>query len=92
MDPRISESGGWVTSGAERAVVSGVSAVTRVAVVLLHTLSSVAAVHPKACTVALATRLDPRRHHGPLLQVQGDAVHAEGSDAAQEAPLTPGST
>lgn len=78
-----------LTSGAERAVVGGGAAVTQVAVVPLHALPSVAAVHPKTGAVALATWLDPGRDLGPLLQVQGDAVHPQGSDAAQEAPLPP---
>lgn len=64
-----------LTSGAERAVVGSVGAVTQVAVVLLHTLPSVPAVHPKTGAVALATGLDPRRDLGPLFQVERDAVH-----------------
>lgn len=81
-----------LTSFAERAVVGSGGAVTQVAVVPLHTLPSVPAVHHKTGTVALATGLDPRRDRGPLLQVEGDAVHPEGSDAAQEPPLPPCST
>lgn len=37
--------------------------------------------------MALAAGLDAGRHLGPLLQVQGDAVHPQGPDAAQETPL-----
>lgn len=81
-----------VTFGAERAVVRSLSAVTQVAVVLLHTLPSVAAVHPITGAVALATWLDARRDLSPFLEIKGDAVHAQASDAAQEAPLAPGST
>lgn len=76
-----------LTSGAERPVVGRVAAVAQVAVVLLHALAAVAAVHPEAGAVALAAGLDAGRHLGPLLQVQGDAVHPQGPDAAQETPL-----
>lgn len=78
-----------LTSGAEGPVVGGVAAVAQVAVVLLHALAAVAAVHPVTGAVALAAGLDAGRHLGPLLQVQGDAVHPQGPDAAQEAPLAP---
>lgn len=81
-----------LTSGAEGAVVGGGAAVAQVAVVLLHALAAVPAVHPEAGAVALAARFDPGRDHGPLLQVEGDAVHPQGSDAAQEAPLAACST
>lgn len=64
-----------LTSGAERAVIGSGGAVTQVAVVSLHTLPSVSAEHLKTGTVALATGHDPRRDLGPLLQVEGDAVH-----------------
>ncbi len=64
-----------LTFGAERAVISSGAAVTQVAIVPLHAFPSIPAVHPKAGTVTLATRLDPRRDFGPLLQVEGDAVH-----------------
>lgn len=64
-----------LTSGAERAVIGSVGAVTQVAVILLNTLPSVPAVHPKTGAVALATGLDPRRDLGPLFQVESDAVH-----------------
>lgn len=78
-----------LTFGAERAVVGGVAAVAQVAVVLLHALAAVAAVHAEAGAVALTAGLDAGRHLGPLLQVQGHAVHPKGPDAAQEAPLAP---
>lgn len=64
-----------LTSGAERAVVGSGGAVTQVAVVLLHALPAVPAVHPKTGAVALATGLDPRGDLGPLFQIEGDAVH-----------------
>lgn len=64
-----------LTSGAERAVVGSGGAVAQVAVVLLHALPSVLAVHPKTSTVALATGLDPRCDLSPLVQIEGDAVH-----------------
>lgn len=81
-----------LTSRAERAFVGGGAAVAQVAVVLLHALASVPAVHPEAGAVALAAGFDPGRDHGPLLKVQGDAVHPQSSDAAQEAPLAACST
>lgn len=81
-----------LTSGAEGAVVGAGAAVAQVAVVLLHARPSVPAVHPVAGAVALAPGFDPGRDLGPLRQVKGDAVHAQGSDAAQEAPLTPSGT
>lgn len=71
-----------LTSGAEGAVVRGGTAVAQIAVVLLHTLPSIPAVHPKAGTVALAPRFNPGRDLGPLLQVEGNAVHSKGSNAA----------
>lgn len=64
-----------LTTGAERAVIGSGGAVTQVAVVPLHTLSSVLTVHPKTGTVALTTRLDTRCDFGPLFQVQSDAIH-----------------
>lgn len=76
---------GWkqaLTSGAEGAVVGCVAAVAQVAVVLLHALAAVAAVHAEAGAVSLAAGHDPGRHLGPPLQVQGDAVHPQGPDAA----------
>lgn len=76
-----------LTSSAEGAVVGGIGAVAQVAVVLLHALASVAAVHPVTGAVALAAGLDPRRYFRPLLKVQRDAVHPQGTDTAQEAPL-----
>lgn len=78
-----------LTSGAERAIVGGVAAVAQVAIVLLHALAAVAAVHPETGAVALAAGLDAGRHLGPLLQVQRDAVHPQGPDATQETPLAP---
>lgn len=58
-----------LTSGAEWPVIGSGGAVTQVAVVLLDTLPTVLAIHPKAGAVALAPRLDPRCDLGPLLQV-----------------------
>lgn len=81
-----------LTSGAEGAVVGGVAAIAQVAVVLLHALAAIAAVHAVTGAVALAAGLDAGRHLGPLLQVQGDAVHPQGPDAAQETPLAPSGT
>lgn len=78
-----------LTSGAERAIIGGGGAVTQVPVVPLHTLSSVPAVHPITGTVALATRLNSRGDLGSLFQVEGDAVHPQASDTAQEPPLAP---
>lgn len=81
-----------LTSGAERAVVGSGRAVTQVAVVLLYALPSVSAVYPETGAVALAAGLDPGRDLGPLLQVEGDAVHSQGADTAEETPLPPCST
>lgn len=81
-----------LTFGAEWPVVGRVGAVAQVAVVLLHALPPVPAVHAEAGAVALAAGLHPGRHLGPLLQVQGDAVHPQRPDAAQEAPLAAGGT
>lgn len=71
-----------LTSGAEGAVIRGGAAVAQIAVVLLHTLPSVPAVHPKAGTVALTPRFNPGRDLSPLFQVECDAIHSQGSDAA----------
>lgn len=65
-----------LTSGAERTIVGGGGAVTQVAVIPLHTLSPIPAVHPKTVTVALATGLDPRCDLGPLFQIKSDAIHS----------------
>lgn len=81
-----------LTSGAEWAIIGSGGAVAQVAVVLLHALPSVPAVHTKTGAVALATGLDPRCYVGPLFQVKGDAVHSQGSNTAQEPPLPPCST
>lgn len=81
-----------LTFGAERPVEGSGRAVAQIAVIPLHTLPPIPAVHPKAGAVALATRLHPRRHFGPLLQVEGDAIHPQGSDTTQEPPLSPCST
>lgn len=81
-----------LTSGAEWAIIGSGGAVAQVAIVLLHALPSIPAVHTKTGTVALATGLDPRCYIGPLFQVKGDAVHSQGSDTAQEPPLPPCST
>lgn len=64
-----------LTSSAEGAIIGSGAAVAQVPVVLLHTLSPVAAIHAVAGTMASATGLDPGRHLGPLIQVKGDAVH-----------------
>ena len=58
-----------LTSGAEWAIIGSGGTVTQVAVVPLHTLPSISAIHPKTGAVALATRLDPRCNLGPLFQV-----------------------
>lgn len=81
-----------LTSGAEWAVIGSGRAVTQVAVVLFYALPSVPAVYSKTGTVALATGLDPRCDLGPLLQVEGDAIHSQGPDTAEETPLPPCST
>lgn len=78
-----------LTSGAEWAVIGSGRAVTQVAVVLFNALPSISAVYPKTGTVALATRLDPRCDLGPLLQVEGEAIHSQGPDTAEETPLSP---
>lgn len=64
-----------LTSGAEWTIVCRVSAVAWVSIILLHTLPSVPAVHPKTGTVALASGLDPRSDLCSLFQVKGNAVH-----------------
>lgn len=81
-----------LTSCAEGTVVGSGGAVTQVAVVPLHTLPSIPAVHPKTGTVALATGLDPRCDLGSLFQIKSDAIHSQGSDTAQEPPLPACST
>lgn len=78
-----------LTSGAEWTIVRCVSAVAGVSIVLLHTLPSVPAVHPKTGAVALASGLDPRSDLCSLFQVKGNAVHPQGSDAAQKPSLSP---
>lgn len=81
-----------LTFGAERSVVGRGGAVARVAVVLLHTLASVAAVHPEAGAVARASGLHSRCDLRPLLEVKGHAVHSQRTDASQEPSLTAGGT
>lgn len=64
-----------LTFGAEWPIEGSGGTVTQIAVIPLHTLPPIPAVHPKTGTVTLATGLHPRCDFGPLLQVEGDAVH-----------------
>lgn len=64
-----------LTFGAERPVEGSGGAVAQIAVIPFHALPPIPAVHPKTCTVTLATGLYPGRDFGPLLQVEGDPVH-----------------
>lgn len=80
------------TSGAEWPIVGRCTAVTQVSIVLLHTLSSIPAVHSKTGAVALAARLDPRCDLGPLFEIKCNSVHPQGSDTSQETSLSSCST
>lgn len=67
--------------------VGGLRAVAHVAVALLDAPPPVVAEAAGAAAVAGTARAHPRRHLGPLLQVQAHAVDGQRPDAAQEASL-----
>lgn len=80
---------GFITIGAEGAVVRREGTIARISVVLLHTLPSIAALHHVAAAVALAPWVHPRGVSGLVFQVKGHAVDPQGPHAAQETPLSP---
>jgi len=79
----------WPTCMAEDSGVGRAAAVAVEAGGSLHAAAPVPAQRPVAAAVPRAAGPDPRRHRGPLLQVQGHAVQLQGADAAPEA-LLPG--
>lgn len=67
--------------------VGGLGAVAHVAVALLDAPPSVVAEAAGAAAVAGTPGAHPRRHLGPLLQVEAHPVDRQSPDAAQEASL-----
>lgn len=67
--------------------VGRLGAVAHVAVALLDAPAPVVAQAAGAAAVAGAAGAHPRRHLGPLLQVEAGAVDGQRPDAAQEASL-----
>lgn len=70
------------TVRAEGPVEGCEAAVTRVAVIFLHTLASILAACTVAGAVTRAAGLHPWSHLGSLLQVEGHAVHPERAHAS----------
>lgn len=89
---RLSDNELGVTLCAEGSVIRSERAVAGVSVVLFHTRSSVATVRAVAAAVALTAWTHTWTRLCFALQVKGDAIYFQSSHAAQEAPLTTGST
>lgn len=79
-----------LTLVAGSASVGRLGAVAHVAVALFDALAPVVAEAAGAAAVAGAAGAHPRRHLGPLLQVEAHAVDDQSPDAAQEASLLGG--
>ena len=79
-----------LTIRAERPRVGGEGAVAREPAGLFSASPSIATQLPVAAAVASAAWLHSGSHLGSLLQVQGQPVQLQRSDASQEAPLSGG--